>query len=436
MSRSLLLTLGALALVAAGCDSAGSPGGLAPPQDSGKLRHWNLAFTPTPTGQAAVTAGDSVEFIVTFADGVDNPETASDAVFQGQTVTRRTYYRDSGTAVAATVPLAGLSPLLDALQLSPLVAAIEPDLPLAQLVGTPTYIDGLSMRLTYPLTEWNLLQVRPWSVKRVEADQSWTRAGNGSGAIDVDVYVIDGPVTHPDLNVVERVNLLPAGSRAGSALHGTHVAGIIGASDDIDGLVGVAPGARIHSLEVLDANGGTTLSTLLRAVELVTQRKLANPSRPLVASMSIGMNVGSTRLNALDEAIATAVEAGVVFVVSAGNSSADAATFSPAHAPGALTVGATDRNDRFATAFSNRGGSVDILAPGVDVLSTADAGRYAILSGTSMATPHVAGAAALFLARNPGATPAAVQAALTSRATAVTGAPAGTTARRLSTRTL
>ncbi|HLA63757.1 MAG TPA: hypothetical protein VK610_04975, partial [Rhodothermales bacterium] len=64
MSRSLLLTLGALALVAAGCDSAGSPGGLAPPQDSGKLRHWNLAFTPTPTGQAAVTAGDSVEFIV------------------------------------------------------------------------------------------------------------------------------------------------------------------------------------------------------------------------------------------------------------------------------------------------------------------------------------------------------------------------------------
>jgi subtilisin family serine protease len=430
MPRSALPLLCALALIAAGCDSLADAGPAAP-ADAGKLRHWGLLYGDVPPGQAAVTAGDSVAFIVTFSDDVDDPEAASDQVFAGQTVRRRTYYRDSFTGVAGTVPVAALGPLLDALQLSGLVAFVEPDLPVLHVLGPPTYVNALTMRLSYALSEWNLLQVRPWSVKRVEADASWTRAGNGSGAVDVDVYVIDGPVQHPDLNVVERVRLTPAGVAPGSALHGTHVAGIIGAVDDGDGLVGIAPGARIHALEVLAADGTTSLSTLLSAIELVTQRKRADPARPVVASMSIGMNVGTTQLNALDEAVAAAVEAGVVFVVSAGNSAADAATFSPAHAPGAIAVGATDRSDRFAASFSNVGGTVDLLAPGVDVLSTADGGRYALLSGTSMAAPHVAGSAALYLARNPSASPAAVLAALGGQARDAQDVPAGTTRRRV-----
>jgi subtilisin family serine protease len=428
----------AAALSVAGCDAVSDPGP-APadaPAASGKLRHWNLLHAAGAPGQAAATTGDSVEIIVTFTDDVDDPEAASDTTFGGQEVRRRTYYRDSFPGVALTVPIAGLDPLLDALMVSDLVAFVEPDLLLAHVVGPPTYVDQLTLRLSYGLGEWNLLQVRPWSVKKVEADASWARSGNGSGTVDADVYVIDGPVVHPDLNVVERVRFLPAGAAAASTLHGTHVAGIIGAVDDGDGVVGVAPGARIHALEVLAADGTTTMSTLIKAVELVTQRKLADPGRPVVASMSIGMDIGTTRLNALDEAIAAAVEAGVVFVVSAGNDASDTATYSPAHAPGAIAVGATDRSDRFAASFSNLGGPVGLLAPGVDVLSTADGGRYALLTGTSMAAPHVAGGAALYLARNPTASPAAVRAVLAQQGRDATNVPAGTTRRRVRAREL
>jgi subtilisin family serine protease len=273
-------------------------------------------------------------------------------------------------------------------------------------------------------------------VRRVDGHLSWTESGNGSGAVDADVYVIDGPVQHPDINVVERVNLLPEGAAPLDPGHGTHVAGIIGAVDDGNGIVGIAPGARIHSLEVLAAEGSTTLSSLLDAVELVTRRKHADPSRPLVVNMSIGRDIRTTRHNALDQAIASAVEAGVIFVVSAGNESADASTFSPAHAPGVIAVGATTRRDDFASDFSNHGSTLDILAPGQDVLSVGDRGLWASMSGTSMAAAHVSGAAALFLARNPTASAETVLAHMQRLSSSTAGAPAGTTDRTVNVRDL
>ena len=133
----------------------------------------------------------------------------------------------------------------------------------------------------------------------------------------------------------------------------------------------------------------------------------------------VNMSLGSYLSPALNEAVATAVAAGLTVVVAAGNDNADACQYSPAAAPAALTVGATGPTDARA-AFSNDGACVDLLAPGVNIPSAGAGGdsATATLSGTSMATPHVAGAAALVLGRQPGATPAAVAEALTGRATA------------------
>ncbi len=446
-SRYALLACAALALAATGCDSAGGDAAPLVPEDaSPKLRHWDL-LSSAADGQAHSGTG-TVDFVVTFSSLVADPLAASDRLFHSQNVTRRTYYRDSFTGVAVTAPTAELYDLLNELAASDSVAFVEPDVPLAPVIDAPTYVDLASLRggpgvpppppgtITYGGGEWFGQQLRPWGVKRIEAHSSWARAGDGQGTVDVDVYVIDGPVSDPDLNVVERRSFLPAGVTPAGPLHGTHVAGTIGAMDNTVGLVGVAPGARLHSLEVLDAYGSSTMSTLLAAVDYVTQQRRANPTRPVVANMSVGMDLGTTGMNALDDAITAAVQAGVVFVVSAGNGAANAQTFSPAHATGAITVGAIDAYDTFAAGYSNFGSRVSLLAPGTDVLSTAGNGRYASLSGTSMAAPHVAGAAALYLARHQTATPAQVLAEMLRDAKDASQVPAGTTRRRLKAKDL
>ena len=441
--RSLLLLTAILLPALAGCDTLTDTGeaDIAPPAEpQAKLRHWDLlAASPTGTAQRGDGAdADSVDFIVTFSDLVDDPQNASGTLFYAQGVKTRTYYRDSFTGVAVTVHQDDLYGILNDLVASDSVAFVEPDIPLDPIVDAAEYVDLETYRdadggrgITYDDDAWYQSQLRPWTIERIEGDDSSTQSGNGSGTVDIDVYVIDGPMDHPDLNVVERVSFLPAGVTPASTLHGNHVAGIIAAIDDGDGIVGVAPGARLHSLEVLDAAGATTLSTLLDAVEFVTTRKQADPDRPLVVNMSIGVDLGTTALNALDEAVAKAVQAGVVFVASAGNGATDASTYSPAHAPGALVVAASDPYDTFARTFSNFGAEIDLFAPGVDVLSAADGGRFAILSGTSMATPHVAGAAALVLSRAPAATPAQVLSALRDETGKVRAQPRGTTNKRL-----
>ncbi|HLA64674.1 MAG TPA: S8 family serine peptidase [Rhodothermales bacterium] len=437
--RFTLLACAVLAVAAAGCDAVSDDGAALttstfPTPESPKLRHWDLLDGTAASGQAHAGTG-TVDFVVTFSSLVADPEAAAEQLFESQTVTRRTYYRDSFTGVAVTAPADGLYDLLNELVASDSVAFVEPDMPLTSIPDAPDYVTLAELRagtgpagtITYGGGEWYRDQLRPWGVRRVEADKSWTKAGDGEGTVDVDVYVIDGPIADPDLNVVERRSFLPVGMASAGPLHGTHVAGIIGAMDNSVGLVGVAPGARLHSLEVLDAYGATSMSTLLAAVDYVTQQKRADPTRPVVVNMSLGIDLGLTTANALDESVAAAIEAGVVFVVSAGNGAADAATYSPAHAVGVIAVGAIDAFDTFATTYSNFGGRVTLLAPGTDVLSTAGNGRYASLSGTSMAAPHVAGAAALYLARHPNATPAQVRTELLRGTKAIRTAPAGTT---------
>jgi subtilisin family serine protease len=185
--------------------------------------------------------------------------------------------------------------------------------------------------------------------------------------------------------------------------HGTHVAGTVGGAE-----YGVAKGVKIVPVRVLDDNGSGTTEQVAAGIDWVA----ANHSGPSVANMSLGGPVDDV----LDQATLGAIESGVTFAVAAGNSSEDASEFSPARVAEAITVAASDDADAQAS-FSNFGSIVDIYAPGVDITSSWNDGATDTISGTSMASPHVAGAAALYLAANPDAAPADVSAALTGAGT-------------------
>lgn len=198
--------------------------------------------------------------------------------------------------------------------------------------------------------------------------------------------------------------------------HGTHVAGTIGGSE-----YGVAKNVKIVPVRVLDADGSGTTEQVVAGIDWVAE----NATGPSVANMSLG----GTADDALDQAVSGAIANGVTFAVAAGNDGADAREYSPARVSSAITVAASDKTDKEAS-FSNYGSSVDLYAPGVNITSSWGTGDTATntISGTSMATPHVAGAAALYLAGHPDATPAEVSDALTASASTdkITNASAGT----------
>jgi aqualysin 1 len=264
------------------------------------------------------------------------------------------------------------------------------------------------------------VQELPWGIDRIEADVSSTLAGNGSGTIsNVSVYIIDSgiDITHDDLNVLGHVKLLPFPLLLNKDCnrHGTHVAGTAAAIDNDIDVVGVAPGAALYGLKVLNCRGEGPSSGLIKAVDLVT----ANGTKPGVVNMSLGTDPPAV-IQALDDAIVNSVNSGFFYAVAAGNENADACNGSPSRngpVDGVMSVAAVDVNE-LEPDFSNFGDCVDIWAPGVDVLSTALGGGTTTLSGTSMSSPHVAGAAALYLSNNPTATPAQVESAIKAAAVA------------------
>lgn len=196
--------------------------------------------------------------------------------------------------------------------------------------------------------------------------------------------------------------------------HGTHVAGTIAGTT-----WGVAKGAIVHPVRVFGCSGGSAWSTIIAGIDWVR----ANHVKPAVANMSLG-GTGNT---AVDDATNNLINAGVTVVVAAGNNNADACGFSPARVPNAITVGATQSNDARSW-FSNFGGCLDLFAPGSAITSAWWTSPTAsnTIDGTSMASPHVAGTAALYLAGNPNASPATVRNAIVANATANIVSGAGT----------
>jgi subtilisin len=244
--------------------------------------------------------------------------------------------------------------------------------------------------------------------------------------VNVDIAIVDTGIdlTHPDLNVYREKTFVPNTTSANDDNgHGTHVAGTAAARDNSIGVVGVAPGARLWAVKVLDSTGAGSISSIIAGIDYVTQH--ANEID--VVNLSFGCECQS---QALETAINNSVAAGITYVVAAGNSHKDALTFSPANNPNVIAVSAivdTDgkcggigqstkygKDDTLAS-FSNYGRTVKMAAPGINILSTFKGHSYSTLSGTSMAAPHVTGAAALYKASHPGATPSAVLDALVNQ---------------------
>jgi subtilisin family serine protease len=251
-------------------------------------------------------------------------------------------------------------------------------------------------------------QVTPWGITRIGA------AGKSSVST-VRAYVIDTGIdgAQSDLQVVQKVNFA-GGTNNDCNGHGTHVAGTIAALDNTVNVVGVAAGAPLVAVKVLGCSGSGTTSGVIAGVDWVT----ANAVKPAVANMSLGGSVSS----ALDNAVKSSAASGVVYALAAGNSGANACNSSPARAgtnDGVITTAATDSEDREAS-WSNYGSCVDIWAPGVSILSTKLGGGTTTLSGTSMASPHVAGTAARYLAGHTAAPAGSVENALKSDALVTT----------------
>lgn len=278
---------------------------------------------------------------------------------------------------------------LEQLQRDPSVERIEAE-----------QVYGIGARPTKGGTTTTVPQIVPWGITKTQASQSYTLAGNGTGAVaGVRAYVIDTGIdtANADLNRIGLVNFVGDRKNTDCNGHGTHVAGTMAAYDNTIDVVGMAPGVMTYGVKVLDCNGSGTTTSVIKGIDWVA----ANAIKPAVANMSLGGGVSQL----LDDAVRAAAAKGIVFSIAAGNSAANACTSSPARVgggttPGVLVVAATDSSDAEAS-FSNYGSCVDIWAPDVSIPSLKIGGGLATLSGTSMAAPHVGGAAALLYGRYP-----------------------------------
>lgn len=294
---------------------------------------------------------------------------------------------------------------VQSLRADPEVAYVEPD----RVVHAVTTQSGVT-----------------WGIDRIDQRSlplSGTYTYNSTGA-GVRAYIIDTGIltSHPEFGgrasaVYDAVGDGQNGIDCNG--HGTHVAGTVGSST-----YGVAKGVYLRAVRVLDCSGSGSNSGVIAGVNWVAQNHIS----PAVANMSLGGGASQ----AVDDAVNSLANSGVFLAVAAGNSNADACNTSPARAANTTTVAASDRNDARAS-FSNYGGCVDLYAPGVNITSTWLNNGTNTISGTSMATPHVTGVAALYKAANGDASYSTIRAWLTNNATAnvITGNPSGTANRLL-----
>lgn len=367
--------------------------------------------TAGASAKAAPASGATPgQYIVVFKDSVSNPSDAANDMARKHGLGLLYTYSYAIKGFAATVPAARL----DAVKADSQVLFVSEDREVS--IGAQTL---------------------PTGVDRIDAEQTATHTNKGTG---VNVAVIDTGIdlTHPDLkaNIVGGKNCSTGKSYNDGNGHGSHVSGTIAAANNTEGVVGVAPEAKLWAVRVLNNAGSGTWSSVICGIDFVTSKAPANGGPITVANMSLGGtgsddgNCGNTNNDALHQAICRSVAAGVTYVVAAGNETDNAANHVPAAYDEVITVSALsdsdgkpggtggapscrtgEQDDYFAT-FSNFGADVDIAAPGVCIYSTWKGGGYNTISGTSMASPHVAGAAALYIATHPGAAPVQVRDAL------------------------
>jgi subtilisin family serine protease len=254
-----------------------------------------------------------------------------------------------------------------------------------------------------------------WGIDRLDqralplnASYSYTATGSGVNAYIVDTGILP---THTEFQSRASIGydaITPLAPQADCNGHGTHVAGTVGGKT-----YGVAKAVRLIGVRVLNCNGSGSTAGVIAGVNWVA----ANAVKPAVANMSLGGGAST----ALDRAVKAAIDSGVTFVVAAGNSNFDACLYSPARVAAAITVGASTRTDDRAS-YSNFGNCLDLFAPGSAITSAwfTTTTSTVTISGTSMASPHVAGVAALYLQRNRASTPRQVRNAIVANASKVT----------------
>lgn len=344
------------------------------------------------------------QYIIVFKNNVTNPR-ALEAQLVQQAGGQVTYsYQHVFKGFAARLPAAALN----ALRNNPNVESIEQDATVSlneTLINPP---------LQQPNATWGLDRIDQTSLP-LNAAYNYQYTGAG-----VYAFVIDTGIRPSHVDLAGRVSAGFTAIADGNGStdcngHGTHVAGSVGGS-----AWGVAKGVSLVPVRVLDCAGSGTNSGVIAGVDWVAGQTAL---RPAVANMSLGGGLSSV----LNASVAAAVAKGVTMVVAAGNSNANACNSSPASEPSAITVGATTSTDARAS-YSNYGSCLDIFAPGSGITSAWYSADTAIntISGTSMASPHVAGAAALALAANGQATPSEVADFLISRASTGKVTSAGT----------